>query len=707
MTRIGPILRTLTRSPDLVIAAVLLLTVMLMILPMPTLLVDALIGFNLGVAVLLMMTAVYLASPLSLSSLPGLILISTIFRLAMSITTTRLILAEGDAGKIVETFGTFVIAGNVVVGIVVFLIITVVHFIVIAKGSERIAEVAARFTLDAMPGKQMSIDAELRNGDIDNETAGRKRSELQRESQFYGAMDGTMKFVKGDAIAGLVIIVVNLVGGITIGMAQRGMALSEAMYKYSLLTVGDALISQIPALLLAITAATVVTRVPGSERQNLGRDIFDQLSSDIRAMRLAAGVVGGMALLPGFPTLVLLTLAGLFLGASVLSARRRDRNAAADADATEPEGTAAGGGAAPAADEGTGPEPIMLLLSEGLAAAFPPGTIAAGLAAVGRRVAADRGAPVPGLGYQIDRSLPEGTFRVAFDGVPIHEDTCPPGELLILDDRRALDLALIPWEVREGAVTVSSDHAPALREAGIAYRAAPESALAAVERLLVGRIWEFFGIQEAASVLSADEQKYAALIGEVLKGTPIHRIAEVMKRLLEEGVPIRNLRVILECLAEYGEREPDSGRLTEYLRSALKRQISHAAAVDGRIAAIVLHDDTEAAIRDHVRDAGGGLYFVPDSAFAARLLGPLRGLLGEAGLSERPPVLICATDIRRHLRSFLARQGIDATVLSYQEISDSVMVVTVATLVLAPDERDAAALRAAAPSPDEFAAAEG
>ena len=690
MNGLNRFLRTLSRSPDLVIAAVLLLTVVLMILPMPTLLVDALIGFNLGVAILLMMTAVYLDHPLRLSTLPGLILISTIFRLAMSITTTRLILAEGNAGQMVETFGTFVIGGNVIVGLVVFLIITIVHFIVIAKGSERVAEVAARFTLDAMPGKQMSIDAELRNGDIDNQTAARKRDELQRESQFYGAMDGTMKFVKGDAIAGLVIIVVNLLGGITIGMAQRGMSLTEATYKYSLLTVGDALISQIPALLLALAAGTVVTRVPGSQKQNLGRDIFEQLSTDVRSMRLAAAVVGGMALLPGFPTIVLLTLAALFLGASVLITKRRKHEEALQA---VPETVPQDGAAVPP-DDSMRNEPVVLALSRPLADAFPPGMLPVALEVVAKRVSTDRGAPCPPLGHRVDKTLPPALYRVEFDGVPIHEGECRIGELLVTDDRRALDLARVPYTIRGSDIVVEESQAEVLRTAGIAYRTPSDRILAWLERLLIGRLWEFFGIQEAATVLSADEQKYAALIGEVLKSTPIHRIAEVLKRLLEEGVAIRNLRLVLEALAEFGEREPDAGRLVEYVRSALRRQISHAAADDGRIAAIVLHHGTEDAMRDAIRHTGAGLYFVPDSSFSDRLVAPLRALLDAHNTSDRPPVLICATDVRRHLRSFLSRQGIDATVLSYQEISDTVMVVTVATLALSDEPGAAIPLQA-------------
>jgi type III secretion protein V len=246
----------------------------MMILPMPTALADVLIATNIGLAVLLMMVAIYITAPVEFSTLPSVILITTAFRLSLSITTSRMVLVQGDAGSIIRTFGEFVIAGNVVVGLVVYLIITMVQFVVITKGSERVAEVAARFTLDALPGKQISIDTDLRNGDIDANEARRRRRNLEKESQLYGAMDGAMKFVKGDAIASLVIIIVNLIGGITIGCLQRGLPFSGAAQTYSLLAVGDGLIAQIPALLISLTAGVIVTRATSETGGNLGRDIM-------------------------------------------------------------------------------------------------------------------------------------------------------------------------------------------------------------------------------------------------------------------------------------------------------------------------------------------------------------------------------------------------------------------------------------------------
>ncbi len=319
---------TASKRTDVIIVAFMLMAIAMMIIPMPTYLVDALIGVNIALSLLILIVAFYINHSVEFSALPPLILLSTLFRLSLSITTTRLILLDGNAGHIVKAFGDFVIAGQVVVGLVVFLIITVAQFVVITKGAERVAEVAARFTLDAMPGKQMSIDNDLRNGDIDQFEARRRRSRLERESQMFGAMDGAMKFVKGDAIAGLVILFVNLLGGMMIGMVQRGMPFAEAAHVYSLLTVGDGLIAQIPALLISVAAGTVVTRVNSDgEERDLGTEIVRQLSASHRALGLTALILLGVGMLPGFPLLVFVGLAAV-LGGSALVLWRRDRRAA-------------------------------------------------------------------------------------------------------------------------------------------------------------------------------------------------------------------------------------------------------------------------------------------------------------------------------------------------------------------------------------------
>jgi type III secretion protein V len=308
LERLNRLLLIATSRSDLLLVLLLVSVIFMMILPLPTLVVDFLIAANMSLAAILLMVAIYIQSPLSFSAFPSVLLITTLFRLALSITTTRLILLQADAGAIIDTFGNFVVAGNLIVGLVIFLIITIVQFVVITKGSERVAEVSARFSLDAMPGKQMSIDSDMRAGLIEMDEAKRRRTMLEKESQLYGAMDGAMKFVKGDAIAGLIITAVNIIGGVSIGTLQLGigtlqlgMSAGEALQRYSILTIGDGLVSQIPALFISITAGMIVTRVTTDESQNLGADIGTQLMAQPKALMVGAGIMARLCPHPGLP----------------------------------------------------------------------------------------------------------------------------------------------------------------------------------------------------------------------------------------------------------------------------------------------------------------------------------------------------------------------------------------------------------------------
>src|SRR5262252_4728909 len=329
----------LSGRTDLVVAILMLVAIVMIIIPLPTWLVDGLIAINIMLSMLVLLVVFYIERPVEFSSFPSVILIATLFRLAITITTARLILLQADAGEIVSAFGNFVVGGDIAVGMVVFLIITIAQFVVITKGGERVAEVAARFTLDAMPGKQMSIDNDLRNGDIRQDEARARRRQLERESQLYGAMDGAMKFVKGDAIASLIVVIVNLVGGLLIGMLQRGMSFSDAAQVYCLLTIGDGLVAQIPSLLISVAAGTVVTRVNSDQGSDLGSEISSQLFADPRALALASVILFGLGFIPGFPTAVFLTLSALLaLGAFLL--HRRASAAHADEDAGRSHGLA-------------------------------------------------------------------------------------------------------------------------------------------------------------------------------------------------------------------------------------------------------------------------------------------------------------------------------------------------------------------------------
>jgi len=672
--------------PDLMVALMLLLAIGMMIMPIPIVVIDMLIGFNLGFAILLLMVALYLNTPLDFSSLPGVILISTVFRLALTVATTRLILAEGDAGSIIHTFGDFVISGNIAVGIVIFLIVTMVQFMVLAKGAERVAEVSARFTLDALPGKQMAIDAELRNGHIDQHEARSRRGALERESQLHGAMDGAMKFVKGDAIAGLIVICINMLGGITIGSLSKGMSLEEAMHQYTILTIGDALISQIPALLLSITAATIVTRVNGPSRLNLGADIVNQLTASTQALRLASCVLLVMGFVPGFPLPPFVILAALFSAASFLKVGVQEGK-------TAPKTSAGPTGSAPASAQGqkqTVPAealPIALLLAPSLMQAIDVGELEQCVARVSALVSADLGITIPRIPAQSAQHLAQSQFRVDVEGVPVEEGAIDPTQLLLNDDVANIELSGIPfWQDPDtNRIWIEQGHAPALKAAGIGHHRPSEIIALRVQSTLTRYAQRLVGIQETRQLLSRMEQEYADLVKEVLRTTPIPRIADVLRRLLDEGIPIRNTRLVLEALAEWSEREQNAVLLTEYVRSVLKRQICHRYANAHRVvAAFIVERETEDIVRGAVRETAVGPYLVLEDRQSELLLSQFRQIHSSIARSQNQPVILGSMDIRRFVRGFLTRNGIDLPVLSYQDLASDFTVQPIGSVKLVP-----------------------
>lgn len=674
MTRVlrDIIVRASTKS-DLMVALMLLLTISMMIMPIPTIAIDTLIGFNLSLAILLLMVALYISTPLEFSSLPSVILISTIFRLSLTISTTRLILAEGDAGSIIHTFGDFVISGNIVVGIVIFLVVTMVQFIVVAKGAERVAEVAARFTLDALPGKQMGIDAELRNGHIDQNEARSRRATLERESQLYGAMDGAMKFVKGDAIAGLVVICINMLGGASIGLS-KGMSFAEALHQYTLLTIGDALISQIPSLLLSITAGTIITRVNGVARLNLGTDIVNQLTANPYALRLAACVLVVMGAIPGFPLPVFFGLAGVFAAASFAESVVHKKGASHPQPAQPPKQTV------PAEAL-----PIALFLAPGLTQAIDKDELQQHIARVSGLVSADLGIAIPRIPLELDERLPESQFRVDVEGVPVDQDLIDPTQLALNDDLANIELSGIPFrhDPETDKIWIDKSNAPALTAAGIGHRRPVEILALRVHSALTRYAQCLVGIQETRQLLARMEAEYSDLVKEVLRTTPIPKVADVLRRLLEEGIPIRNTRLVLEALAEWGGREQNAVLLTEHVRSGLKRQICHRYANPHRVVPVfIIERQTEEIVRSAMRETAKGPYLVLTEEQSEALLSKMRQINSNRVPGQTHPVILTSMDVRRFVRGFLTRNGIDLAVLSYQDLATDFTIHPVGSITL-------------------------
>jgi type III secretion protein V len=637
-----PAMRTalsdLNRYGDVVLATGVIAILGLLVLRLPTPLMDVLVAANIGFGVALLLIAIYVPHPVAFNSFPSVLLISTLFRLALSVATTRLILLDAHAGEIITAFGQLVAGGNLIVGVVVFIIITVVQFIVIAKGAERVAEVAARFTLDAMPGKQLSIDSDLRSGLIDRDEARRRRSLLEQESQMNGALDGAMKFVKGDAIASIIIVIVNLLGGLTIGVLQRGMAVGDAMQLYSILTIGDGMVAQIPALLSAMAAGLVVTRsAADAQDSNLGETIGRQVTAYPRALRITGVVSLLLAIVPGFPLLVFGGLGGLLLFvAKYVSPQQSAAQQPAFANSSN---TAKHGGTGTPAtmDPAASAQPLVIEYAES-------GSQAVDADALRRSVAESISAAGAAFGVR----FPDPAL------VCVTQTAAPAWRIAIFD------------------VAVAS------AEAGAAFsvKALQDGLQDALQRH-AGR---FVGVQETNDLLEAAAAQYPALVKEVLRQIPTQKVAEVFRSLLHEGIPLRNLRDVLEALAEWGSREKEAGGLTEFARIGLKRYMtSRWADADNQVHAFVVAAAAEDLMRQGLVETPAGVLLRLSPRHIAQLRASVQEQLAHlahlAASAERyRAAVITSADLRRHLRQLIEPLSPELAVISYQELLPSVQI---------------------------------
>jgi type III secretion protein V len=700
MTKLDRFLAQVARRQDLVIVFFILGVIALMILPLPTWLMDLMIVLNITVGLLFLLLAVYLKSPLEFSTLPAAILIATLMRIAITISTARLILVQGDAGAIITAFGEFVIAGNVIVGLVIYAIIAIAQFIVVTKGAERVAEVAARFALDALPGKQMSIDSDLRAGDIDRKEASRRRMTLERESQYYGAMDGAMKFVKGDAIVSMIIIFVNLIGGLLVGTTVRGMDLSTAFNTYALLTVGDGLAAQIPALLVAISGGIVVTRVTTEHSENLGSDLARELVSSPRSLGIIAVTLLAMTLVPGFPALQLLGIAGLLGGGSfalyTLAKREAARAAAAAAPvAVSVPATVAPGerppGRTPRASASG--ETFTVRVAGDVAGRLDVSTFATGLEQ--RLAAASQRAGIVLLtpGFLVDPRLSPGYVELDVDGASTWRAAWPAdqvfaaaaGELADLERAGSAVSADLPG-LGQG-VWLSTADAARMAATGTTLLPSAE-ALAAVVTALV-QTWapRSFGLQEADAWLTQFANSGAQSLATQLRtAVPVTRFADVMRQLLAEGVIMTHPRLVAEAMIDLAPRVDDNGQLVDQLRLAMTRPISAQYADETRtLAAIVIEFDLEDHLRQALRDGPSGTrinlsYGAAEGLAATLRLQWDRSRVANGGLSKL--IMLTSYDVRRPLRQFAAARGLDLPVLAYEEVAADYHVMPVTSLGL-------------------------
>ncbi|AVO60253.1 EscV/YscV/HrcV family type III secretion system export apparatus protein [Pseudomonas chlororaphis] len=668
MNRLGHWLSLAAGRQDIVLAVLLLLAVFMMIVPLPTGLVDLLIAINLTISIVLLMMALYIREPLEFSTFPAVLLITTLFRLALTISTTRLILLQADAGEIVYTFGNFAVGGNLGVGLIVFMIITIVQFIVITKGSERVAEVGARFSLDAMPGKQMSIDGDMRAGIIDANEARRQRGLVQKESQLYGAMDGAMKFVKGDAIAGIIIILVNILGGTAVGVFIHGMSAGTAMSTYAILSIGDGLISQIPALLISITAGIIVTRVPGEQRKNLASDLSEQITRQPQALTLAAGVLLVFALIPGFPIIYFVGLAGAVYGGAWWIKKRQPRAASNSTSADAPPGLI-GDDSQPAMTPGA--IPLMVLMasdlgrSRGLDEAFQQ---------LRQKKFEQLGIPLPDIHQQIDASLEAGTLRILLYQEPVLTLKVPEG--LLLADAHSMPLAQARHsdKLPFGGHTLQwldPEQHETLAALGVVLHRDQARVTHCLSLVMDRYAADFIGVQETRFLMDSMENSHAELVKEVQRQMPIGRIADVLQRLVGEGVSIRDLRSILEALTEWSPREKDPIMLTEYVRVALRRHIAtRYRGNQAWISGWMIGDGIEGLVRESIRQTAAGSYSTLEATQNQAIIEGIRERVGDG--DPRRAVLITAIDVRRFVRKIVEREYSGLHVLSFQELGDEV-----------------------------------
>lgn len=663
-------LTSLTRRSDIALALLLVSIIAMMILPMPPLMLDLLIGLNMSIAILLLMVSIYIPSPLAFATFPSVLLLTTLFRLSLGIASTRLILLDGEAGKIIQTFGEFVVGGNLVVGLVVFLIITIVQFIVITKGSERIAEVSARFSLDAMPGKQMSIDSDLRAGVITLAEARRRRENLALESQLFGSMDGAMKFVKGDAIAGLIIILVNILGGLTIGTLQRGMPMSDALQLYSILTIGDGLVAQIPALFISITSGIIVTRVTQEEQSNLGTDIGKQLLGQPSALLAASGIVAAMGAIPGFPTMVFLFLGGL-LGAAGMALRKvQTQMAFADDEVTTLIGQEYTTQLAQlttenklALDDMQPPAPVLVELPTQIKTQFSMEALNQEFVRLRREFYQDLGIPLPGINLRLTAPLEADTYRISIRSIPVAQGKFQTALANIsgIATSQALQIAT------SGLVTQARAPTPELTDGieAISYH---------LSYLLRRHAAEFIGIQELHGLYGKLEQAgYMELVREAQRALNTTKTVDVLRRLLNEGISIRDLRQILEVLVEFGETEKDMGMLTERVRASLRRQIVYTFTNGTAILPVYLFaPETERLLQTNLRQSPTGIFFALAPEIMQQWTNTLRQLEEQQANTPTRPVILTSVDLRRHVRRHLESTFTSLPVLSIQELTPTI-----------------------------------
>ena len=692
-----PLLRWIDRRPDVLLALVVACLVAMMLFPLPLLVLDALISVNIAVSLTVLLVALFAKNALEVSSFPSLLLLTTLFRLGLNVSTTRSILAHAKAGEVVKAFGEFVVQGDVIVGLVIFLVVTLVQFMVIAKGAERVAEVAARFTLDAMPGKQMSIDAAVRSGTLTEEEAQIQRDELNRASQMFGNMDGAMKFVKGDAIAGLLITAINLVGGLLIGIGRWDMTSAQALDVYSSLTIGDALVAQIASMLITLAAGILVTRVESKDKdKNLGFTLKDEIFGTPKVLFISSGLMTVMGLVPGLPMLpffacgafaalwgvtrvifplmpdgVPSTASGVHRTLEQQLAKKTEeaKQQKAMADSLSPSVVPISVDVDPVLSEAMGFD------TEG----NEDGTdfISMYVPQLRDALYLETGVRFPGVRVRpFVKALPESSFMVRINDVPTLQERLPPGRLLATVRPEELEKLAIEAQPTCHPVSkakmsmIRPEDKDAVEASGIAVWDTCGIVALYLASVLRQKASTFVGLQEVAEMIERMEKAFPALVKEVVpKTATLQQLVGVLRRLVEESVCIRDLKSILEALGEYGAREAESVWLTERVRSALAAQLAHSyAGMESRLPVVLLDPVIEDTVANGIQQTQNGPTVSLDMEVCRELITAIAMAIQPVVGSGKRPVILTNSQIRRFVRRLIESDLPQIAVLSFDEL---------------------------------------
>ncbi|MEW5766768.1 MAG: flagellar biosynthesis protein FlhA [bacterium] len=668
------------KNADVLVAIGIITIVIMMIIPVPPFLLDILLSLNIMVAVVVILTTIYLVKAIEFAVFPSLLLVATVYRLGLNVSTTRMILlGRGEEIGLIKAFGTFVVAGNYVVGVVIFLILVLIQFLVIVKGTTRVSEVAARFTLDAMPGKQMAIDADLNAGLITEKEAIARRQEIRREADFYGAMDGAAKFVQGDVIAGLIITVVNIAGGFIIGAWMLGMSIGDAARTFTLLTVGDGLVSQIPALLISVATGLIVTRA--ASESNLGEDLISQLMNRPRVLWITAGTLAFLAFTP-LPTFPLLSLA---IGAGAM-AYLMGREARVGKEVLEKEKKKEEADRARKPESVISllkPDPMELSIGYSLIPLVDPeqgGDLLERVTMIRRQCALDMGIVVPPIRIRDNMQLKPNVYSILIKGVEV-----AGGEIKV-DHYLAMNPGTVTKELKGEETIEPAFGLPAIwitegqREqaemAGYTVVDPPSIVATHLTEVIKRNASQLLGRQETQELLNNIKESYPALVDELVPSVlPLGEVQKVLHNLLDEGISIRDLVTILETLADYASKTKDTDTLTEYVRMGLNRQICNRYKTPERtLPVITLDPKIEEMISQSIQETREGPQIVLKPAIIQQIIASLSGEIKKAAAIRYEVILLCSPQVRRHVREMTKRVAPNLIVLSYAEVSPDVEV---------------------------------